>query len=412
MKSFEALIQENIKSIETYVRYRVSTKADGEDILQDVLMQAFRSFDDLENEESFKPWLISIARNKVNDYYRKKARILELPLDEDVQHVSLNRTINYAVYETLDKLTDIDQKILYMYFWQNMSVNEMAERLSIPLGTVKSRLHNARKHFKDNYPEEELRMSKMPAIMPEYVISKSDKEPFETKWEELMGWFLIPKEGNKLKWGMYDYPERTLTEQFEMSCKGQAEIHGIRGVIVRAIEKAGKNTLERNFIAQLTDTHCRYLAESHEENGIEKVFTFLDGEAFLNNWGFGPENIGNETNLKCRGLITRENDKVTCDSDREVMDVVGRYNVTINNRTYDTVCLMDIGKYDENTISEQYIDSSGRTVLWRRFNKSNWRWNFDHHEEILDDKLKGNETITVNGVVCYHWYDCITDYVL
>jgi hypothetical protein len=50
--------------------------------------------------------------------------------------------------------------------------------------------------------------------------------------------------------------------------------------------------------------------------------------------------------------------------------------------------------------------------LWRRFNKSNWRWNFNHHEEILDDKLKGNETITVNGVVCYHWYDCITDYVL
>ncbi|MBQ9037468.1 MAG: sigma-70 family RNA polymerase sigma factor [Erysipelotrichaceae bacterium] len=412
MKSFEALIQENIKSIETYVRYRVEAKADGEDILQDVLMHAFKSFDDLENEESFKPWLISIARNKINDYYRKKVRILELPLDEDVQHVSLNRTINYAVYETLDKLTDIDQKILYMYFWHNMSVNEMAERLNIPLGTVKSRLHNARKHFKDNYPEEELRMSKMPMTMPEYVIRKTDKEPFETKWEELMGWFLIPKEGNKLKWGMYDYPERTLTEQFEMSCQGQAEIHGIRGVKVRAIEKAGKNTLERNFIAQLTDTHCRYLAESHEENGIEKVFTFLDGDAFINNWGFGPENIGNETNLKRKGLIIRENDKVTCDSGREVMDVVGRYDVTINNRTYDTVCLMDIGSYDENTISEQYIDSNGRTVLWRRFNKSNWRWNFDHHEEILDDKLKDNETITVDGVVCYHWYDCITDYVI
>ena len=36
MKSFEALIQENIKSIETYVRYRVEAKADGEDILPDV----------------------------------------------------------------------------------------------------------------------------------------------------------------------------------------------------------------------------------------------------------------------------------------------------------------------------------------------------------------------------------------
>lgn len=412
MKSFEALLQENLISVETYVRYRVSTAADCDDILQEIMVQAFKSFDALKREESFKPWLISIARNKVNDYYRNKARALEMPLDEEIQYVSLNRTVNYAVYETLDKLTGIDQKILYMYFWQNMSVSEMAEKLNIPVGTVKSRLHSARERFRENYPEEELKMSKMPRVMPEYLITKTDKEPFETKWEELMGWFLIPKEGNKLKYGLYDFPERTLTESFEMGCKGEAEIHGIRGVKVKAIEKEGKNTIERNFIAQLTDTHCRYLAESHQENGVEKFFTFLDGEAFLNNWGFGPENIGNETNLKAKGLIKREGNIISSEQDSEVMDVVGRYEVTICGKTYDTVCLMDIGKYDENTVCEQYIDVNGRTVLWRRFNKKNWRWNFDHHEEILDDKLKDNEAIVVNGVTCYHWYDCITDYIL
>jgi len=86
--------------------------------------------------------------------------------------------------------------------------------------------------------------------------------------------------------------------------------------------------------------------------------------------------------------------------------------VTINGRTYDTVCLMDMGCYDENCYTEQYIDRTGRTVLWRRFNKANWRWNYSHFEEILDEKLRDNEKITVNGVECYHWYDCITDYIL
>ena len=412
MKSFEALLQENLTGVETYVRYRVSTAADCDDILQEIMVQAFRSFDSLKREEAFKPWLISIARNKVNDYYRNKARTLEMPLDEEVQYVSMNRTVNYAVYDTLDKLTDIDQKILYMYYWQDLSVSELAERLNVPAGTVKSRLHNARERFRENYPEEELKMSKMPSVMPEYVIRELNEEPFETRWEELMGWFLVPKQGNKLNWGMYDFPERTLTESFEMSCKGEAEIHGIRGVKVKAVEREGRNTIERNFVAQLTETHCRYLAESHEENGVEKLFTFLDGEAFLNNWGFGPENIGNETNLKVKGLIQRKGNVITSESDNEVMDIVGRYEVIINGRKFDTVCLMDIGRYDENTVSEQYIDRNGKTVLWRRFNKKNWRWNFDHHEQILDDKLKDNEKIIVNGEECLHWYDCITDYVL
>ena len=413
MRTFEELLREYGKGAETYVKYKVSVMEDAEDILQETYVQAFNSMSSLKNEESFRPWLISIARNKVNDYYRKKAEVTEVPFDDAVvQYVTVNRPVNTSVSDTMKKLSDEERELLHLYYWEDMSVKDIARELNIPEGTVKSRLHKARKSFEKKYPKEELSMKRLPEKIFDYTIKKIDKEPFETKWNELMGWFLVPEEGNSIRWGIYDYPERTLTIQYDMKCKGKAEIHGIPGVKVTAIEKEGRKKLERKFVAQLTDTHCRYLAESHEEDGVEKVFTFLDGEAFLNNWGFGPDNIGNETHLKAKGLITREGSIITSPKNKEVMDVVGRYEVTINGRTYDTVCLMDIGAYDENTISEQYIDRNGRTVLWRRFNNNNQRWNFDHFEDVPEEELQENESITVNGKTCYHWYDCITDYIL
>lgn len=413
MKAFEELLKEYGKSAETYVKYKVSVKEDAEDILQETYVQAFNSLSSLKNEESFRPWLISIARNKVNDYYRRKAEVTEVPFDDAViQYVTVNRPVNTSVSDTMKKLSDEERELLHLYYWEDMSVKDIARELDIPEGTVKSRLHKARKNFEKKYPKEELSMKRLPEKIFDYTITKTDEKPFETKWNELMGWFLVPEEGNSIRWGIYDYPERTLTIQYDMKCNGKAEIHGITGVKITAIEKEGREKLERKFVAQLTDTHCRYLVESHEEDGVEKVFTFLDGEAFLNNWGFGTDNIGNETNLKRKGQIQREGNVVTSPANKEAMDVVGRYEVTINGKTYDTVCLMDIGVYDENTITEQYIDRNGRTVLWRRFNNNNQRWNFDHFEDISEEELKGNEFIIVNGRTCYHWYDCITDYIL
>lgn len=413
MKDFEELLREYGKSAEAYVRYKVSSREDAEDILQETYVRAFSSLDSLNSEESFRPWLISIARNKVNDYYRKKAETEEVPYDDGIiQYVDVNRPINSSVSETMKKLSDQERELLHLYYWEDMSVGEIARELKIPEGTVKSRLYKARKSFEKKYPQEELKMKRLPERIFDYQIKKLNEKPFETKWNELMGWFLIPEEGNSIRWGIYDYPERSLTEQFDMKCLGKMQIHGLNGIKVTAIEKQGREKAERHFVAQLTDTHCRYLAESHMEDGIEKMFTFLDGEAFLNNWGFGPDNIGNETNLKMKGLIQREGNMITAPADRETMDVVGRYEVVINGKSYDTVCLMDIGTYDENTVTEQYIDHNGRTVLWRRFNKNNTRWNYDHFEEADPEELKDNEAITVNGKTCYHWYDCITDYIL
>jgi len=429
VSEFDELLALHRDALARFVHYKINVREDAEDVLQEVCITAFRKFAQLKNLDSFKPWLISIARNKCSDYFRRKAKRLEIPIDELSESVlSYGRcgiSETNVVRDTLDDLGDKDVQILYLYYWKDMPQAEIAKRLSLPVGTVKSRLHAAKQNFKKAYPyhHEEKNggrpMTKLPEYMPDYTIKPVADAPFEVVWEELMGWVIVPKLGEKLSWGLYDFPSRHRTEYTEMEVVGRAEVHGIEGVEISAIQydaedyfRTGSlNEVKRTFIAQLTDTHCRYLAESHVEDGVRKVYTFLDGEAFANNWGVGEDNCGNETHISAKGILRRSGNTVTGEVERwKSIDIVGRYEVTINGKTYDTVCLMDVECFDDALVSEQYIDQNGRTVLWRRFNRDDWA--FHRYQKKWTEMLSENEQMTVNGETYVHWYDCISDYIL
>ena len=59
LDEFEALLEENRGAVERYVRFRVSSIADADDILQETFITAFSRFDRLRRRESFKAWLIT-----------------------------------------------------------------------------------------------------------------------------------------------------------------------------------------------------------------------------------------------------------------------------------------------------------------------------------------------------------------
>ena len=252
-------------------------------------------------------------------------------------------------------------------------------------------------------------MQTLPNKLPEYTITKSEAAPFPVKWEEIMGWFIVPKLGEKISWGIYDWPEKARTEAYDLEVIGRASVHGIDGVEIIAHEYSGGH-LSRNLVAQLTDTHCRMLAESHHEGDIKRLYTFLDGDDFIQDWGFGEDNCGNETNLKPKGLIKRDGNRIETKDVPFLLDVVGRYTVTINGKSYDCVCVVDVVTYNTGVVTEQFIDANGRTVLWRRYNRDDW--NLKTYKQLWSEKLPNNEQLTVNGELYVHWYDCITSYIL
>lgn len=424
MDEFERLLEAERSPVERFVKFRIASRADAEDVLQEVYFTAYQKYFQMKKPESFKAWIISIARNKCNDYFRRKAACYEIPLDElEEQQLSDSRhgfSVVSTVRETLSLLGDKDKQILYLYFWKEMSQAEISRRLNIPVGTVKSRLYTAKKNFMNKYPryytdesKGEWSMKKLPELMPEYKIEVSTEPPFAVKWEELMGWFLIPRLGEKLSWGMYDMPSRKCSHIYDMEVIGKAKVHGIEGVELTAREASysdKKDVINRTFVAQLTDTHCRYLSTIRNDGDVRNFITFLDGEEFLPNWGFGEDNCGNETNLTVRGDILRNGTVITSAQKAFLLDIVGRYTVTIGGKRYDTVCVMDIETYNCGVVSEQFLDRNGRTILWRRFNRDDWE--LDHYKKKWSEQLPDNDRLTVNGTTYVLWYDCITDYIL
>lgn len=426
MAPFETLLCAHRPSVERFVKFRISNRHDAEDILQETYLAASRAFDTLDDSARFKAWMLGIARNKCADYYRKKAGVREIPLDGiPLCDKMYARHTASPVWETLLTLGADDRALLYLVYYRELKQAEIARQLGIPPGTVKSRLHAAKQRFRDAYPypprseqKGENNMKTLPKTLPDYTITKSAEAPFSVVWEEIMGWFLVPRQGERLSWGMYDHPARTLSESDDMEVVGRAVVHGIEGVEIHVTthdpmdcnSEGGQETVGRTFVAQLTDTHCRLLSESHMRDGVRYHYTFLDGDAFLDNWGFGEDNCGNETHLSAKGDIVREGSTVMTKDKPFLLDIVGRYTVTINGKVYDTVCVMDAYTYNDGVVSEQYLDRNGRTILWRRFNRDDraqTRYGKPWHE-ILPE----NECITVNGVTYVHWYDCITDYIL
>lgn len=425
MDEFENLLQAEQKPVERFVRFRISSKSDADDVLQEVFFTAYQKFPQLKNQESFKAWIISIARNKCNDYFRKHEKTMEIPLEETMETtLSYSRfgiTETSIVRETLSSLADRDKQILYLFFFCDLSQSEIAEKLHIPIGTVKSRLYTAKRNFKDKYPyhtdvsKGEWNMKKLPEFMPEYKIEKSEKEPFPVVWQELWGLFIIPKEGENLTWGTYETDTHKCTEWGEMSVLGKAQVHNIDGVEIKEYRHnhfgVVKDDVEHYYIAQLTDTHCRILAENYIKDGIRKYLTFLDGDVFIAEWGYGENNCGKQTNIETKGAIVDKEGKLIAQNTDQLCDIVGRYTISMLGKIYDTVRIISLDSYyGEYVACEQYLDKNGRTVLWRRFNRDDW--NLEHYKKKWSEQLPENDKLTVNGVTYVHWYDCITDYIL
>ncbi|MDE7326891.1 MAG: RNA polymerase sigma factor [Lachnospiraceae bacterium] len=461
---FEALLEECRSAVERTVFFRISRRADAEDVLQEVYMSAYHKFDTLMDPLSFKAWIVCIARNKCVDYYRKRAseteHWMEIVTDQCMTYGRCGLREQELVRDTLALLAKKDQRILRLHYFEEVPQEEIAKKLQVPLGTVKSRLHAARENFRVLYPEPPRRYLKkefqeqlsengsseshlkekeenmvknsnskltgdtvLPDFLPKYCIVPSAKLPFKVVWEELQGWMIVPRLGESLTWGLYGMPSQKRMEYAKLTVTGRAQVHGIEGVEIVAIQydaqdyyRTGSvNKMERRFVAQLTDTHSRYLAESHVEDGVRKCYTFLDGDSFMKNWGFGEDNCGNETHVAAKGILQRIGNTVNiCEGfgqSRPHMDVVGRYTVDIAEKKYDTICVMDVESFDDAIVTESYIDQNGRTVLWRRFNRDDWavaRFGIESWSKALPD----NERLTVDGKTYVHWYDCISEYIL
>ena len=138
-------------------RHALRLTGDGEaaaEVMQEAWLAVVRSLRRLDDPACFRTWAYRIVTNKCADWVRRRARgradtrpLDHDPAGEDRQPAELREEIA-ALRQALAQLPPERRAILAMFYLDDLSIRDIAEAFSLPVGTVKSRLFHARNHLK------------------------------------------------------------------------------------------------------------------------------------------------------------------------------------------------------------------------------------------------------------------------
>ena len=139
--------------------------ADAEDLVQDAALLAHRGFKGFTAGSNFRAWFYRILLNRFYSNYRRQRRAgVSVDLDEtpelylyqqaaatgvtpdaDTATALVDRLDSELVQKALDALPEEFRTVATLYFMQDLAYQEIADMLDVPIGTVRSRLHRARR---------------------------------------------------------------------------------------------------------------------------------------------------------------------------------------------------------------------------------------------------------------------------
>lgn len=126
---------------------RLKNKSDAEDIVQEVLMKYLANKDKFSDEEYRKAWLIRVTINCTNSLLRSAWFRKTTELKEDIPTSEMEEGSDLLSYVL--KLPEKYRTIIHLFYYEELSVKEIASILGIKESLVKTRLHRARNSLKE-----------------------------------------------------------------------------------------------------------------------------------------------------------------------------------------------------------------------------------------------------------------------
>lgn len=158
--SFEEVVLEHGRSIYKYILSLVKHKELAEDIYQEVLLSAYLAYPSIKEQSKYKGWFFTIAINKCRDYWRKENKSKQfwkegvysysasfepsvIPEEEVLHKFSAEQ-----MAEKVNLLPEIYRYPIYLYYYQNFSLIEIATKSNLPMSTVKTRMKRAKERLR------------------------------------------------------------------------------------------------------------------------------------------------------------------------------------------------------------------------------------------------------------------------
>jgi RNA polymerase sigma-70 factor, ECF subfamily len=159
-RAWETIVRQHWRKVFNVAYKFVGRHDAAEDLAQDIFLKIFKSLDTFDRRANFQTWLISVSRNLCIDYYRsvrKERQTIDRDTPaEDLSPVSAtvsplaaleNRDLAALLRQALQALPSSLRTAVLLRDIQELSYLEIAERLQLPEGTVKSRINRGRKEL-------------------------------------------------------------------------------------------------------------------------------------------------------------------------------------------------------------------------------------------------------------------------
>jgi RNA polymerase sigma-70 factor, ECF subfamily len=143
-EAFNILVQENLKSLYIVARGMLNSEYDIEDAFQNTILKAYEKISGLKNEEFFKTWLTRILINECNNIIRKNKKVTYIEDSQINNEVYEDKYKNIDLIRAIDSLSSDLRITMWLFYFDDMSIEEISNALKIPKGTIKSRLNRGR----------------------------------------------------------------------------------------------------------------------------------------------------------------------------------------------------------------------------------------------------------------------------
>jgi len=145
------------------VSMKFANHHDSEDIAQEVFLQAYKSLNTFRFGSNFSTWLYRITVNKCLDWKRKNKNLLKT--DEFKEEITQSITIHLLLQKDqeeqlkiiITKLPEVYQVVITLYYFDNLSYQDIAKKLNVTKKTVESRLYRGRQMIKELNVKEDIK---------------------------------------------------------------------------------------------------------------------------------------------------------------------------------------------------------------------------------------------------------------
>lgn len=163
-EDFTAIYHSTYTHLRKFILFKTDNIQDGEELIQNVYLDFYRYVvKEGKSVDNALAYLMGMAKHEIGRYYKNKAKeaitfedqentlLDQIPDDLDLEAECLESLTIEEIWESIQKLSPLDQKILIGRYRFDLSYREIAEQLAMPETTIKSRIYKSIERLKEKY---------------------------------------------------------------------------------------------------------------------------------------------------------------------------------------------------------------------------------------------------------------------